>query len=160
MQNLSGLRTLLEPPVEALGYELLHLEFAGRGGSILRLYIDAPGGIELDDCETVSKQVSVVLDVEDPVKNAYTLEVSSPGLDRPLVKPAHFRKFTGERVRIVMQAHILGRRRFTGTLVAADDAVAEVEVDGEVYRLPYDEMESARIEPVFDAPAGGRRRKC
>lgn len=160
MQNLSGLRTLLEPPVEALGYELLHLEFAGRGGSILRLYIDAPGGIELDDCETVSKQVSVVLDVEDPVKNAYTLEVSSPGLDRPLVKPAHFRKFSGERVRIVMQAQILGRRRFTGTLVAADDAAAEVEVDGEVYRLPYDEMESARIEPVFDVPAGGRRRKC
>ena len=160
MQNLSGLRTLLEPSVEALGYELLHLEFAGRGGSILRLYIDAPGGIELDDCETVSRQVSVVLDVEDPVKNAYTLEVSSPGLDRPLVKPEHFQHFTGKRVRIVMQAHILGRRRFTGVLVAADGTAAEVEVDGEVCRLPYDGMESARIEPVFDVPRGGRRRKC
>ena len=160
MQNLDGLRTLLEPSVEALGYELLHLEFAGRGGSILRLYIDAPGGIELDDCATVSRQVSVVLDVEDPVKNTYTLEVSSPGLDRPLVRPAHFQHFIGERVRIVLQVHLLGRRRFTGTLVAADAVAAEVEVDGELYRLPYDEMESARIDPVFDAPGGSRRRKC
>lgn len=159
MQNLTGLRNLLETPVEALGYELLHVEFAGQGGGILRLYIDAPGGIEVDDCETVSRQVSAILDVEDPVKNAYTLEVSSPGMDRPLVKPAHFQRFVGERVRVVMHTHVLGRRRFTGELVAADDAAAEVEVDGEQYRLPYDEMETARIEPVFDAPVQNRRRR-
>ena len=72
------------------------------------------------------------------------------GLDRPLVKPDHFRRFVGEKVRIVMQSHILGRRRFTGLLVEADDTRAEVEVDGESYTLPYDGMESARVEPVFD----------
>ncbi len=156
MQNLSRLRTMLEPPVESLGYELLHLEFAGQGGGILRLYIDAPGGIELDDCEAVSRQVSLVLDVEDPVKNAYTLEVSSPGLDRPLVKPAHFQRFVGEKVRIVMHVHVLGRRRFTGTLVEADETAAVVEVDGESYSLPYDGMESARIEPVFESAGRSR----
>lgn len=159
MQNLTGLRNMLESPVEALGYELLHLEFAGQGSSILRLYIDAPGGIELDDCEAVSRQVSAILDVEDPVKNAYTLEVSSPGLDRPLVKAEHFQRFLGERVRIVMHTHVLGRRRFTGNLVDADDTAAEVEVDGEQYRLPYDEMDTARIDPVFDAPGNNRRRR-
>ena len=157
MQNLTTLRALLEPPVEALGYELLHLEFAGNRGGTLRLYIDAPGGIELDDCESVSRQVSMVLDVEDPLDDSYTLEVSSPGLDRPLVKPEHFRRFVGEKVRIVMQSHILGRRRFTGLLVEANDTRAEVEVDGESYALPYEEMESARVEPVFDnVPRRGR----
>jgi ribosome maturation factor RimP len=150
MHRLTKLRALLEPPVEALGYELLHLEFAGNKGGTLRLYIDAPGGIEVDDCESVSRQVSMVLDVEDPVEDSYTLEVSSPGLDRPLVKPDHFRRFAGEKVRIVMHTHVLGRRRFTGLLVEADEMKAEVEVDGESYTLPYDQMESARIEPVFE----------
>ncbi len=158
MQNLAGLRTILEPSVEALGYELLHLEFTGPGQSSLRLYIDAPGGIELDDCEMVSRQVSLVLDVEDPIQHAYTLEVSSPGLDRPLVKPAHFQRYAGERVRILMQTHILGRRRFSGELVAADETTAEVEVDGEKYRLPYAEMELARLQPLYDLPGKGKKR--
>ena len=149
MQNLENLRALLEPSVEALGYELLHLEFSGSGGSILRLYIDAPGGIEVDDCATVSRQVSLVLDVEDPVKNAYTLEVSSPGLDRPLVKPEHFQRFEGELARIVMHTHVLGRRRFTGTLIEAGEDQVVLEADGESYELPYEMMESARLEPVF-----------
>jgi ribosome maturation factor RimP len=150
MQNLTKVRALLEPSVEALGYELLHIEFAGHGGNILRLYIDAPGGIEVDDCATVSRQVGAILDVEDPVKNAYTLEVSSPGLDRPLVKPEHFQKYTGEWAKIVMHTHVLGRRRFTGKMLEADEDQVVVEADGEHYELAYAEMESARLEPVFD----------
>jgi ribosome maturation factor RimP len=150
MQNLTTLRSLLEPSVESLGYELLHIEFAGQGGNILRLYIDAIGGIEVDDCASVSRQVGLILDVEDPVKNAYTLEVSSPGLDRPLVKPEHFRAHTGELVKITMHTHVLGRRRFTGILIEADEHQAVLETDGESYDLPYDMMESARIEPEFD----------
>ena len=150
MQNLTKVRELLEPSVEALGYELLHIEFGGQAGNILRIYIDAPGGIEVDDCATVSRQVSAILDVEDPLKNAYTLEVSSPGLDRPLVKPEHFKKYAGERAKIVMHTHILGRRRFTGTMLEADEEQVVVEADGESYELPYAEMESARLEPVFD----------
>ncbi|MEJ2177604.1 MAG: ribosome maturation factor RimP [Gammaproteobacteria bacterium] len=151
MQNIEKLRALLEPSVESLGYELLHIEFAGSGGNILRLYIDAPGGIEIDDCESVSRQVSLILDVEDPVKNAYTLEVSSPGLDRPLVKPEHFQKFSGELAKIVMHTHVLGRRRFTGKLIEADDTQVVLEADGESYELPYEQMESARLEPVFES---------
>ncbi len=92
MQTQVKLIELLEPTIESMGYELVHMEFSG---STLRLYIDAPGGIEVDDCAQVSRQVSAIMDVEDPLKNAYNLEVSSPGLDRPLVKPAHFQRFTG-----------------------------------------------------------------
>ena len=88
MTALDKMRKLLEPTVEDLGYELIHIELAGQGrDTVLRLYIDAPGGIQIDDCESVSRQVSALLDVEDPMNTGYLLEVSSPGLDRPLVKP-------------------------------------------------------------------------
>ena len=151
MQKLTDkLRALLEPSIEDLGYELVHIEQAGTGKNrILRFFIDAVGGIQIEDCEAVSRQVSAILDVEDPVEGAYTLEVSSPGLDRPLVKPGHFQQFIGDQARIVMATHVLGRRRFTGELVQATDTQVTVEVDGECYDLPYDEMESARLEPVF-----------
>ena len=144
------LRALLEPPVENLGYELVHLEFSSQDkNAILRVYIDAPGGIQVDDCATVSRQLSVVLDVEDPLNSAYFLEVSSPGLDRPLVKPEHFRQFVGDKARIVMATHILGRRRFTGRMMEAGIDAVVLEVDGESYELPYKDMESAQLEPVF-----------
>lgn len=158
MQSTEKLRALLEPSVESLGYELLQIEFAGSNRGILRLYIDAPGGIEVDDCESVSRQVSLILDVEDPLQYAYTLEVSSPGLDRPLVKPEHFRRFQSELVRIVMHTHVLGRRRFTGHIVEVDDHQVVLEVDGESYTLPYDQMDSARVEPDFTAPVESRKK--
>lgn len=144
------MRILLEPAVEDLGYELVHIELGSQDReTILRLYIDAPGGIQVDDCESVSRQVSALLDVEDPVTGGYRLEVSSPGLDRPLVKPDHFKQFVGDQARIVMTAHVLGRRRFTGHMVEASDESVVIEVDGESYELPYNDMESARLEPVF-----------
>ena len=154
LRQLRQLRELLEPPVEALGYELLHLEWSAQGGSrVLRVYIDAPGGIRVDDCETVSRRLSAHLDVEDALDaafdTAYLLEVSSPGLDRPLVKPAHFRRFTGSRARIVMREQVLGRRRFSGELLQADERRVLLEVDGEPFELTYDEMASARVEPVY-----------
>ena len=148
--NPAILRNLLEPPVEALGYELVHLEFSARGrDSVLRVYIDAPGGIRVDDCEAVSRQVSAVLDVEDCLPSAYLLEVSSPGLDRPLAKPEHFRRFAGRRARIVLNTSVSGRRRFTGELRDADQRCVVVEVDGERYELAYDDMDTARLVPVF-----------
>jgi ribosome maturation factor RimP len=144
------LRALLEPPVENLGYELVHVEFGSQGkDAVLRVYIDAPGGIQVDDCESVSRQLSAVLDVEDPLNSSYFLEVSSPGLDRPLVKPEHFRQFVGDNARIVMANHILGRRRFTGQMVEAGIDAVVLEVDGESYELPYKDMESAQLEPEF-----------
>ena len=133
-----------------LGYELVHLELTSQGrDTVLRIYIDAPGGIQIDDCEAVSRQLSALLDVEDPLSGEYLLEVSSPGLDRPLVKPDHFRQFLGDQARIVMHTHVLGRRRFTGQMVEADDQAVTLEVDGESYELRYQDMESARLEPVF-----------
>ncbi len=144
------LKDLLEPSVEALGYELIELELrtGGRNG-LMRLFIDAPEGIGLDDCEAVSRQVSTVLDVEDPIPGNYTLEVSSPGLDRALTKPAHFQRFTGEDVRIKLRAPVDGRRNFRGALRAADEDSIEVEVDGQSHTLAIAAIASARLVPAI-----------
>ena len=130
------LLALLEPLVEQLGYELVDIEWASAPRSgLLRIYLDLPAGREghigIEDCETVSREVSALLDVEDPLPGAYTLEVSSPGFDRVLRKPAHFRRFVGERVWLELQLPRDGRRRFTGTLVRATDTGVELEVDGQ-----------------------------
>jgi ribosome maturation factor RimP len=144
------MRELLEPTVEDLGYELVWIEMANQDKhKILRIYIDAPGGIQVDDCATVSRQISALLDVEDPMNAEYFLEVSSPGLDRPLVKPDHFKQFLGDQARIIMHTHVLGRRKFTGQMVEADDNSVVVEMDGESFELPYKDMDSARLDPVF-----------
>ncbi len=141
---------MLEPSVENLGYELLYIEQGSQGNrNVLRFYIDAPGGIRIDDCETVSRQIGAILDAEDPLGMGYVLEVSSPGLDRLLVKPDHFRKRQGENVRIVMRTHVLGRKRFAGKMVETNDANVVLEADGESYELAYEDMETARLEPVF-----------
>lgn len=147
---IAKLKELLEPSIENMGYEPVHMDYGSDGKALtLRVYIDAPGGIRVDDCEAVSRQLGAVLDVEDPLGGSYRLEVSSPGLDRPLVKPSHFRQFLGDRARIVMATHVLGRRRFAGRMVEAGDEAVTVEVDGESYELPYRHMESARLDPVF-----------
>jgi ribosome maturation factor RimP len=143
------LRKLLEPVVEDLGYELVLVELVGTGQRTLRLYIDAPGGVNLDDCEQVSRNVSAMLDVDDPIAGTYSLEVSSPGLERPLVREAHFRNHVGERVKIRLAREVLGRKRFTGTLAEVIDGGVVVEVDGEPYELSYDDIESARLAPEF-----------
>lgn len=149
--DLSTLRAAIEPAIDALGYELLHLEFSSRGdGRVLRLYIDAPGGIRVDDCEAVSRRLNALPDTLDALRVAEHLEVSSPGLDRPLVKPAHFQRFTGRRARIVMRVPgAAGRRRFSGELLAAGDERVLLEVDGERIELAYRDMATARVEPVF-----------
>lgn len=144
------LENLIEPTVVNLGYELsdLELKLGGRDG-VVRVFIDKPDGVDLTDCEIVSKQLSAVLDVEDPLPGHYTLEVSSPGLDRKLTKPEHFQRFLGETVRVKLRFPLDGRRNFRGTLCAADDARIEVEVDGEKYSLEIMAIESARLIPSF-----------
>lgn len=140
---------LLEPPIEALGFELLDLEYAraGRGGT-LRIYIDREGGITVDDCEAASRAVSRALEIEDPIKGAYTLEVSSPGFDRILRTRAHFERFVGERVAVELKLPIEGRRRFVGTLKSiAGDSIL-VEVDGRDHDLPFERIHKARLRPT------------
>jgi len=145
------LAKLLEPAVERLGYELADLEvrLGGKGG-LIRVFIDKPEGIDLDDCEKVSLAVSALLDVEDPVPGNYSLEVSSPGLDRKLTKVEHFQRFAGETVKVQMRFPIEGRRRFRGTLVSSDDENIVVEVDGESLSLPLKTIDTARLVPVVE----------
>ena len=140
--------TLLRPVVENLGYELWELEYSpGRGSGFLRLYIDAAAGIAIDDCERVSRAVSALLDVEDPVPDQYTLEVSSPGLERPLRTPEHFARYAGERVFVELAQPVEGRRRFEGLLAAAGAETIEVEVDGRRYVLPIGGIRKAHLAP-------------
>ena len=142
------LARLLEPSIERLGYEMADLEvkLGGRGG-VVRVFIDHPDGISLDDCEKVSLAVSALLDVEDPLPGHYDLEVSSPGLDRKLTKTEHFQRFTGETVKVQMRFPIEGRKRFRGTLLSTDDENIVVEVDGETHTLPMGTIDTARLVP-------------
>lgn len=142
------LMDLVEPVVKAMGYELADLELrVGHGHGLLRLYIDQPDGVTLDDCEAVSRQVGSVLDVEDPIAGGYTLEVSSPGLDRRLVKPADFDRFAGKDIQLRLRRLVDGRRRILGTLLARAGEVITVRSEGVEFHIPLDEVEVARLVP-------------
>ena len=145
-----GLEQIVESGVSALGYELVAVEFVPQqGNSLLRVYIDSPDGITVDDCAKTSRQVSTLLDVEDPISGRFTLEVSSPGIDRPLVKPEHFEKYCGERVKVTTHNLHLGRKRFTGQLTEVNETGIVVEVDGEAYDLPFTDINNARLAPEW-----------
>lgn len=141
--------TLLEPSVEALGYELVELEARSNPkGGLIRLYIDGPNGIGLDDCEAVSHQVSGVLDVEDPMPGEYNLEVSSPGIDRPLRTPEHFTRFVGQRVKLELDIpREDGRWRFSGVLTGFADDTLELDVEGDVVQVERQALKRARLVP-------------
>jgi ribosome maturation factor RimP len=142
------LAKLLEPTVERLGYELSDLEAKiGSQNGLVRLFIDRPEGISLDDCEKVSLAVSAFLDIEDPLPGQYNLEVSSPGADRKLTKLAHYLRFAGEDVKVQMRFPIGDRRRFRGKLLSADEQNIVVEVDGESHTLPVANIDIARLVP-------------
>lgn len=144
------MRALIEPSVEGLGYELVDVELAGGGpNATLRVYIDSEAGIDLKDCETVSRQLSALLDVEDPIAGQYTLEVSSPGLDRPLVKRLDFERFAGELVKLKVLEPVLGRRNFTGQLLGLEGEQVLLEMDKERYAIPLDNIERARLVPQW-----------
>ena len=146
------LSNMFEPVIESMAYELVGVELTGSGnGTILRIYIDAEDGITVDDCQAVSYQVSGILDVEDPLQGHYALEVSSPGLDRPLVKPEHFEEFTGELVKIRSTEAVLGRKNFKGILESFDGEYLYVAVDNEVYEIPFDIVEKANLVPILDS---------
>lgn len=144
----ADLRRLLEPGAQALGFELVDVELAGGGRrATLRVYIDGPKGVTVDDCARVSRQLSAILDVEDPLSGSYMLEVSSPGLDRPLVTPDDFRRHLGATVKVRVSAPVAGRRNFTGRLLeVADDHVA-LDVDKERFDLAFADIDRARLVP-------------
>jgi ribosome maturation factor RimP len=148
---------LTEPLLAQLGYELVDLEHApGSTHAQVRLFIDRPEGVGLEDCERVSREVSALFDVSDPVPTSYTLEVSSPGLDRVLRTPAHFVRFVGSRVKVELVAPRDGRRRFTGVLAAADAAGVQLKVDGQAVALTHSDIGRARLVPEW--PETARRK--
>jgi ribosome maturation factor RimP len=162
------LQALLAPTVASLGLELLGVEFVPSGASaLLRLYIDAPGrNVGIEDCEAASREVSALLDVEDPISSEYTLEVSSPGIDRPLFSVAQFARFAGEQAKVQLRLPRDGRRRFTGRIVsAAGDTIVMADDTGE-FTIARDNIDKARLVPdlvalgLAAAPKpGGQRRK-
>jgi len=145
------LNNIVEPVVTGLGYELVGCVFIPRGRqATLRIYIDSPNGITLDDCQQVSKQVSAVLDVEDPISQHYDLEVSSPGLDRPLFKKEHYQRFIGRNIRLRLYSANQGRRKLTGLLHAVNEENIIIEVDGAEIVLPFEDIDRANLVPEFN----------
>jgi ribosome maturation factor RimP len=151
MAKIDALTDMLKPAAEALGYEFLGIEYVGQGvHSVLRIYIDHENGINVDDCTKVSHQASGILEVEDPISSQYTLEVSSPGMDRPLFTLPHFEKVVGLEINLRCHIGVNGRRKFKGTLAQVTGNQLVVVVDNQDYSIDFDDIDKANLVPVFD----------
>lgn len=149
VEELTG---MLEPAVTACNFELWGIEFFQQGRhSVLRVFIDTAveGGVTVEDCATVSHQISGILDLEDPIAGEFTLEVSSPGLDRMLFKAEQFQRFIGAEVSIRLNAPLLGRRRYAGQIHAANDTCVSLKVDVDMVDIPFATIDKANIVPKF-----------
>ena len=144
------LSQMLMPVVEGMGYECVGIEYL-TGPGILRIYIDTPEGVTVKDCSAVSHQVSGVLEVEDPIHENFHLEVSSPGLDRPLFTPEHYLRFLGREVTLKFHGKWEGRRKLVGSLVNYIDGNVMLESEGEEFVVPFDAINSARLAPDYEA---------
>lgn len=139
---------MLETTIEALGFELWGVEYLSQGRhSLVRIYIDAEAGISVDDCAAVSAQVGSVFDVEDPITGEYTLEVSSPGMDRLLFKLEQYSGYVGEIVDLRLRGAFEGRRKFKGVLKGVEGEDIVIQVDDHEYMLPHSAIEKARVQP-------------
>lgn len=152
MTNLElRLTEMLQPAVDALGFELLGVEFIRAGNhSTLRVYIDHEDGISVDNCADVSHQASAILDVEDPIATEYALEVSSPGMDRPLFTLPHYEAVIGEEISVRLNLPQDGRRNFKGELVGIDGDMINVKVDNQEFSLLIDNVAKANLVAKFD----------
>jgi ribosome maturation factor RimP len=141
---------LCEPTINSLGYECVFIEYVNEEGrKVLRFYIDQDGGVTINDCTKVSRQLNVVLDVDDIVPCAYTLQVSSPGIDRPLGRLCDFAAQVGETIRIEARELVEGRRRWTGQLKELDGSDIVVLVDGQIHRVPFGKIKRAKLKYEF-----------
>ncbi|WP_202839089.1 ribosome maturation factor RimP [Luteimonas saliphila] len=157
-EKATQLSALLAPTVESLGLQLLGIEYLpAPGGSVVRVYLDVPEPesetrhVTIEDCEAVSREISAQLDVEDPISGNYTLEVSSPGVDRPLFAPAQFARFVGERAKVGLKLPQDGRRRLTGTIVSVEGGSIAFDVDGQLLTVAFDNIDKARLVPDWAA---------
>ena len=157
---------LIRPAIEAMGFEFVGLEYLSNPKNrLVRIYIDRePEGISIDNCADVSSEVSALLDVEDPVSGHYSLEVSSPGVERPLFEPEHYRRFAGERAKVHLFAPVdtgndtgsSMRRKLTGRIVEADDERVVMEVDGDNVAVSFNDIRRANLKPDMDEIMAGR----
>lgn len=144
------LKEIIEPALAAVGYVLWGIEYLPFGNSAtLRIFIDHENGIGIEDCEKASRQISAVMDVEDPIKSEYTLEVSSPGLDRPLFSKAQYQSYCGEKVSVKVFERVNNLRRAQGVLLSVDDDGIEVEVEGQPVRIAFTNITKAHVAPDF-----------
>lgn len=147
---IDSVREILDPLLLGYGFELVDIEYRREGrGWVLRIYIDKDGGVSVEDCARISRELGTLLDLNDIIPGTYNLEISSPGLTRALKRVRDFERFKGKLVKIKTMTDIQGRRVFIGRLIDFVGDVASVEMDGRVYFIPYDEIERANLELDF-----------
>jgi len=164
MSVQEDLSRLIRPTVEAMAFEFVGLEYLSNPKNrLVRVYIDRkpqvdgePEGISVEDCADVSNEISALLDVENPVSGHYSLEVSSPGVERPLFEPGHYRRFIGDRAKVHLFAPVDNRRKLTGRIIEADDDRVVIEVDGERIAVAFGDIRRANLKPDMDALMAGR----
>jgi ribosome maturation factor RimP len=156
--SVQKLNELLQPLVEDLGYEFVGLEYnSNPKHSVLRVFIDAEDGVGIEDCEVVSREVAALLDVKDPIRSHYNLEVSSPGLDRPLFTLAHYLEFAGQPAQITLFAPQNGRRKFSGPILGVKENTVCIEQDGAEVALDFDNIAKAKLIPDYEKILAGRK---
>ena len=160
----TGFETLIEPTIVAMGYDLVRVRLGGGAEPTLQIMAERLDGatMTVEDCEAISRAISAKLDVEDPIASAYTLEVSSPGIDRPLVRPKDYARFAGHAARIETRAPVEGRRRFTGKITAATESHVRVAIEGATegegeVEIPIAEISRAKLKLTDELIAAAMR---
>ncbi|BBG29057.1 MULTISPECIES: ribosome maturation factor RimP [Zymobacter] len=147
----TAIQTLIGPTISAMGFELWGISHISQGrNSRLVIYIDSDKGVTVDDCADISRQVSALLDVEDPISGHYDLEVSSPGMDRPLYTLSHYERYAGHQIQLRLRVPFEGRRKFQGLLAGVEQDEVLLHVDGEEYAFPIEGIERANVMPTFE----------
>jgi ribosome maturation factor RimP len=160
MRRQEKWQAIIGPVLVDTPFELVGVECVGGGKhTVVRIYIDKPGGITLDDIVHLSRQISVVLDVEEPIKGHYTLEVSSPGLERPLFLPDHFKPQIGQKVFVKTSLMVGNRQNFKGTLQQVDEAGIQIDVDGQLFSFSYEEIDKAKVVPDIKITGPKKKRQ-
>lgn len=150
MANLvQQLTVILKQPIEAMGFELVGIEYIRSHNPLLRIYIDHANGVNIDDCADVSRQISALLDVEDPIASAYSLEISSPGLDRPLFTLEQYQPFIGERIAIQLRIAVANRRKWEGIIKAINGEMITLEVANKNETFAFTNIQKANVVPKF-----------
>jgi ribosome maturation factor RimP len=162
MTDAARVETLIVPSVEAMGYEVVRVQISGQARPTLQIMIERSdrATMTVEDCAEVSRAVSAILDVEDPVSVAYTLEVSSPGIDRPLTRPKHFERFAGFEARLETRVPIEGRKRFKGRLRGLDEGAVAIDTQEGPARIPFEDLTKAKLvltDELIEAMQAGPR---